>query len=101
MSALQFLRPNLKASSASTSQLYDEVVREAPHAIICDRAIPEFPGAWHSWIYLSLAPNRPSEVDVCGSRSETTNPGLAELLSMIEHTEKALEKDSGKQEISQ
>lgn len=92
--ALRSLRPNLKVHSASTLELNDEVAREVPHLVICDRAVPEIPGAWLSWIYLSLAPDRPSEVDVCGSRSETTNPGLEELLLVMEHTEKVLAEGS-------
>lgn len=98
--ALRFLRPNLKVYSASTLKLYDEVAREVPHLVICDRAVPEIPGAWLSWIYLSLSPDRPSEVDVCGSRSETTNPGLGELLLVIEHTEKALAEGPEEQRIA-
>ena len=88
--ALRSLRPDLEISSASTPKLHDALARVAPHVVVCDRAIPEIHGAWTSWFYLSLAPDRPSEADVYGSRWQTTNPGLDDLLSVVEHTEKAL-----------
>jgi DNA-binding NarL/FixJ family response regulator len=98
--ALRYLRPDLEVSSARTPELYDEVAREAPHVVICDRAVPELPGAWLSWVYLSLAPDRSSTVSVRGLRSETINPGLDGLLSAIGRTEKALAADPEERETA-
>jgi hypothetical protein len=91
--ALQYLHPNLEVSSARTPELYDAVSREAPHVVICDRAVPEIPGSWLSWVHLCHAPDSPSKVSVRGISSETINPGLKGLLSVIERTEEVVLAD--------
>ncbi len=98
--ALRYLRPGLEICSARTPELYEEVAREAPHLVVCDRVVPEISGAWLSWVHLALAPDEPSTVSVRGVRSETINPGLDVLLSAIDRTEKALAADLEEQETA-
>lgn len=88
--ALRCLRPELEVSSARTPEVHGGAVREGPDVVICDRTVPEIPGAWLSWVHLSIEPGEPSTVSVRGVRSETVNPGLDGLLSAIDRTQKAL-----------
>jgi hypothetical protein len=59
----------------------------APHLIISSLPAPTNWGEWFSWVRLSSDPNRPSEICVEGNRRESLNPGLGELLCVLEETE--------------
>ena len=64
-----------------------EVRSFAPHLIISSLPAPTNSGEWFSWVRLSSDPNRPSEICVEGNRRESLNPGLGELLCVLEETE--------------
>jgi hypothetical protein len=72
-----------------------EVRSFTPHIVISSLPAPtNYLGEWFSWVRLSPDPNRTSEIYVEGNRRESLNPGLGELLSAFEETERLLSRSS-------
>src|SRR5215217_5370039 len=80
--------------TAEIGVLERQVRSFAPHLIISSLPAPTNLGEWFSWVCLSSDPNRPSEICVEGKRRESLNPGLGELLLVLEETEGLLAESS-------
>jgi hypothetical protein len=85
--AVRRARPTYEVENAESAVLETEVRSFAPHLIISSLPAPTNSGEWFSWVRLSPDPNRPSEICVEGNRRESLNPGLGELLCVLEETE--------------
>ena len=86
--AVRRARPTDKVVMANIGVLEREVRGFTPHLIISSLPAPtNYSGEWFSWVRLSLDPNRPSEICVEGNCRESLNPGLGELLCVLEETE--------------
>jgi len=73
--------------TAEMGVLETEVRSFAAHLIISSLPAPADSGEWFTWVCLSTDPNRPSEICVEGKRRESVDPGLGELLCVLEETE--------------
>lgn len=84
-SALSILRPHLNMIAAEIGELDDELGRLKPIAVICNRPVPAETGSWLVWVELSLDPQTPTKIFwPDGQCSEKLNPGIADLLEIID-----------------
>ena len=67
--------------------LKDEVARFDPHLVICSEPNPIRSNGRPAWLELSPDPERFAELCLDGQRSKTANPGLKELLRVVDETE--------------
>jgi hypothetical protein len=93
--ALRMVRPRAAVSSARADDLPEAVARLHPDLTISSR--PD-PGGVTAWVELSMEPERPSRVRVGERRSETTNPDLDLLLSIVDEVEGLAEAGNGAEE---
>ena len=87
-SAVRMHRPRVEVVAAGLGGLGEEVSRFDPHLVICSRANTVDLGGRPAWIELPPDPNRLAEICLDGQRSETFNPALEELLSVLDETER-------------
>ncbi len=68
------------------NRMREEVERFDPHLV---SSLPNTvdPGGRAAWVTLSEDPDEPSEVCVAGRRRGARNPGMEELLAVIDETE--------------
>jgi len=92
--AVRRARPTDKVVMANIGVLEREVRSFAPHLIISSLPAPTKFREWFSWVRLSPAPDRTSEIYVEGNRRESLNPSLKEVLSVLEETERLLSRSS-------
>ena len=58
-----------------------------PHLVVCNRPNTIDPGDRAAWVLLSDDPEEPSEVCINGQHRRLENPGLEEMLTIIDETE--------------
>ena len=82
---LRVLRPGAEVESTAIEALEEELERFDPQVVICNGHKKEVEsGSRLAWIELSLDPTVPTKISF-GSRSlERTNPGVKELLEVID-----------------
>jgi hypothetical protein len=90
-SAIRSSRPHLETKAVRLSDLVAQVERFVPHMVLCERSNTVDPGGRGAWVKHSYEPNEPSEVCLDGRRWEVENPGLEELLEIIDEVEKLLQ----------
>lgn len=61
--------------------------RLRPDVVVCGRQNLGEPGDQFAWVELSLEPPFPSKICVGGRIAERLNPGLEDLLSVIDEVE--------------
>jgi hypothetical protein len=88
--AVRRLRPGLEVLLVQARQLVGEIGRFDPHLVVSDKQNTVDPGGRAAWVRLSEEPEEPSEVCVGGERREMDNPGIEELLAVLDETEKSV-----------
>src|ERR687897_716205 len=88
--AIRNLRPGAELSLVQARELAGEVGRFDPHLVVSGRSNTVDPGGRAAWVRLSEEPEEPSEVCVGGRRRGMENPGLEELLAVLDETEKSV-----------
>lgn len=84
------LRPRLAVTAVGMRSLESEVRRLEPHLVVSSRPDTFDRGGGAAWYKLSPEPDEPSEVCLGGRRSRTWNPGLNELVAVIDEVEEAI-----------
>jgi hypothetical protein len=90
--AIRGSRPHLETEVVRLSDLEARVERFDPHMVLCERSNTVDPGGRGAWVKHSYEPSEPSEVCLDGRRWEVENPGLEELLEIIDEAEKLLQR---------
>src|SRR5918998_6857450 len=85
--AIRLLRPAVETSLVHADELGSGVEHSDPHLVVSSRPNGADPGGRAAWVKLSEEPGSLSEVCVGGKRKEAENPGLEELLSVLDETE--------------
>ena len=85
--AIRGLRPQLEAALVQVRELEAEVGRFDPHLVICNRPNSIDPGGRAAWVRLSDDPDDPSTFCLAGRGWEAENPGLEEVLALVDETE--------------
>ena len=86
--AIRLQRPRAEVVVVDLYALGDEVVRFDPHLVICSQPNTVDPGGRPAWVELPVDPTRPARACVGGRYSESRNPLLDELLSIIDDVER-------------
>lgn len=79
--------PGAEVSLIQVRGLAHEVVRFDPHLVVCNRPNAVDPGGRAAWVRLSDEPDEPSEFCLAGRRWGAQNPGLEEVLEILDGTE--------------
>jgi len=88
VSALRASRPGLEeVALAHLRELEAELERFDPHLVVCGHPNTFDPGGRAAWVLLSDEPSEPSEVCIDGRHRGLENPGLEEILEIIDETE--------------
>ena len=88
--AIRGHRPQLEAKLIQVRDLEAEVGRFDPHLVISNRPNSIDPGGRVAWVRLSDEPDEPSEFCLAGRRWGAQNPGLEEVLAIIDEMEELL-----------
>jgi hypothetical protein len=87
--AVRASRPGLEeVSLAHLRELEVEVERFDPHLVVSSRPNTFEVGGRAAWVLLSDDPEEPSEVCIDGRHRRLENPGLEQILEIIDETEK-------------
>jgi F420-dependent methylenetetrahydromethanopterin dehydrogenase len=93
--AIRGLRPGAEVASCGVAELRAGVEGFDPDLVVSSRPNAVDPGGRTAWYVLSPEPDEPSEVCVGGRRKEVENPGMEELLAIIDETEEVLRAGRG------
>jgi hypothetical protein len=85
--AVRASRPGLEVALAHLRDLEAELERFDPHLVVSSRANTYELGGRVAWVLLSDDPDEPSEVCINGRHRRLENPGLEEMLGIIDETE--------------
>src|SRR5918998_5740761 len=85
--AVRARRPGLEVALAHLRELEAELEHFDPHLVVSSRPNTFEPGARAAWVLLSDDPDEPSEVCIDGRHRGLQNPGLGEVLEIIDETE--------------
>src|SRR3954463_2040876 len=85
--AVRANRPGLDVALVHLRELEAELERLDPHLVMSGRANTFDTGERAAWGLLSDKPEEPSEVCIGGRRRRLENPGLEEMLKIIDETE--------------
>jgi hypothetical protein len=85
--AVRASRPGLEVALAHLRDLEAELERFDPHLVVSSRPNTLDVGARAAWVLLSDDPEEPSEVCIDGRHRRLENPGLEEMLGIIDETE--------------
>jgi hypothetical protein len=86
--AIKARRPHLVVEIADEPEALEaEVERLDPHLVISNRPNTVDPGGRVAWLRLSHEPNEESDICLDGATSRSLNPGLEEVLRIIDETE--------------
>jgi hypothetical protein len=86
--ALRILRPGAEVAACRLGAIGERVESFDPHLVVSSRPNTVDPGGRTAWYELSPEPDEPSESCLQGVRSRRTNPGLDELLSLVDEVER-------------
>ena len=90
VSAIRTLRPNREVALAHLRDLEAQLGGFDPHVVVCGHPNTVDPGRRAAWIVLAEEPDEPSEVCLGGRRTGVSNPGLGEVLAVLDETEERL-----------
>jgi hypothetical protein len=88
------LRPHTEVTSVGLEELEEAVARLDPDVVITSVATRADSGERLTWVKLSLDPAQPSISYVGGRYFEWSNPGLDELLKIVDEAEQLLGKQN-------
>jgi len=80
------LRLGAEVLLVQARELAGEVERFDPHLVVSGLPNTVDPGGRAAWVTLSEDPDEPSEVCVGGRRRGMQNPGMEELLAVLDET---------------
>jgi hypothetical protein len=87
--AIRRHRPYAQVSTAGPGGFEAEVARVDPHLVISGRLDAEPPSVGPAWVrFHALEPEAIVGLCLDGEYSEANNPGLGELLSIVDETER-------------
>lgn len=90
--AIRDWRPTLIVRSASVEKLVHELLRFAPHVVVCSRPVGDFPAGSGAWIQVPTDGDaRRALICLDGERRWTEGPHLWEVLGVIEEAQERLE----------
>ena len=84
------LRPGVEVALAHLRDIEGELKEFDPHAVVCGHPNTFDPGSRAAWIVLAEEPDEPSEVCLGGRRTVLQNPGLEELLEILDRAEETV-----------
>jgi hypothetical protein len=93
--AIRALRPGAEVAACGVAELGAGVGGLDPDLVVSSRPNAVDPGGRTAWYMLSPEPDEPSEVCVGGRRREVENPGMEELLAIIDETEELVRAGRG------
>ena len=93
--AIRGLRPDAEVASCGVAELRAGVEGLDPDLVVSSRPNAVDPGGRTAWYRISPEPGEPSEVCVGGRRREVVNPGMEELLAIIDETEESVRAGRG------
>lgn len=85
-------RPHLEVEAVRMRELGVAIERIDPHVVLCERPNTARLGGRGAWIKLSHEPDEPSEVCLDGQRWELDNPGIEQLLAIIDKVEERMRR---------
>src|SRR4051812_11217690 len=85
--AVRASRPSLEVALAHLRELEAELELFDPHLVVSSRPNTGEVGSRAAWVLLSDDPEEPSEVCIDGRHRRLENPGLEEMLGIIDETE--------------
>ena len=85
--AVRASRPGLKVALTHLRELEAELERFDPHLVVSSRPNTFEVGGRAAWVLLSDDPEEPSEVCIDGRHRRLENPGLEEILEILDETE--------------
>lgn len=89
--AIRALRPHVAVTVASFRNLESEIKRLDPHLVVCSRPNTFDPGGRPAWYKLSPETGIPSEFCLDGQYRNLADPGLQDLLEIIDETERQVQ----------
>jgi hypothetical protein len=84
--AVRASRPGLEVALAHLRDLEAELERFDPHLVVSSRPNTFEAGGRAAWVLLSDDPDEPSEVCIDGRHRRLENPGLEQILEIIDDT---------------
>ena len=93
--AIRGLRPGAELAACGVAELGAGVGGFDPDLVVSSRPNAVDPGGRTAWYTLSPEPDEPSEVCAGGRRKEVENPGMAELLAVIDETGESVRAGRG------
>lgn len=84
------LRPRVSVTAVSLRSLEWELERLEPHLVVCSQPNTVNPVGGAAWYKLSHEPDEPSEMCLGGRRLSSENPGLGELVALVDEVEEAI-----------
>ena len=93
--AIGALRPGAEVAACGVAELGAGLEGFDPDLVVSSRPNAVDPGGRTAWYRISPEPGEPSEVCVGGRRREVENPGMEELLSVLDETEESVRTGRG------
>lgn len=91
---IRALRPHVVVTAVELRSLEAEVERLEPHLVVSSRSNTADAGGVAAWYRLSQEPAEPSEVCFGGRRCRSENPGLEELVAVVDQVQEAVRDGS-------
>ena len=85
--AIRGLRPGAEVAACGVAELGAGVEALDPDLVVSSRPNDVAPGGRTAWYVLSPEPGEPSEVCVGGRRRGLKNPGMEELLAVVDEAQ--------------
>jgi hypothetical protein len=85
--AIRGLRPDAEVASCGVAELRAGVEGLDPDLVVSSRPNAVDPGGRTAWYRISPEPGEPSEVCVGGRRRGLKNPGMEELLAVVDEAQ--------------
>ena len=86
--AIREYRPHVEVATAELGEFEAEMARLDPDLVICGRPNTVSSDSRPAWVEFPSDPDQLAAICLDGDYSESGNPGLNELLSIVDETEK-------------
>jgi hypothetical protein len=100
--AIQTLRPHLQVMVSEPGVLSPKVAHLAPDLVVCGQRDTLASDGYgnRTWVELSDETHQPAEIYLGGRRSKILKPGLEELLSVVDQTERIAQGKANRKQLS-
>jgi hypothetical protein len=89
--SIRAYRPHAEVRVTVPGALEEEIDHFEPHLLVCEPPTPENPvDKLPAFIELSIDPGQPSRFRVGQRRWESLNPGIKELMAVVDETERLI-----------